>query len=112
MREISRRKFIGQCSVAGGFAFMAASGISAEPGKLKAAVIGHTGKGDYGHGLDVIFDGLPNVEVAALADPDSAGRQKAAARTRAPRQYAEYREMLEKERPNLVSIAPRWTDEH
>ena len=80
--------------------------------KLRAAVIGHTGRGDYGHGLDVIFNDVPGVEVVALADPDDAGRAKAAARCNAARQYADYREMLQKERPDLVSVAPRHTDQH
>ena len=77
----------------------------------KAVVIGHTGRGNYGHGLELIFDGLPSIEVVALADPDAPGRAKAQARTRALRVYADYREMLAKERPQLVSVAPRWTDQ-
>ena len=80
--------------------------------RLRAAVIGHTGRGDYGHGLDVIFNDLANVQVVAVADPDPGGRQEAAKRCGAPHQYADYREMLAKERPQLVSVAPRWTDQH
>jgi len=75
-------------------------------------VIGHTGRGDYGHGLEGIFSNRPNAEVVALADPDSEGRAKTAAKIGAPRSYADYREMLEKERPNLVSIAMRQSDQH
>jgi predicted dehydrogenase len=47
-----------------------------------------------------------------LADPDAQGRAKAAAKIGAPRTYADYRELLEKERPNLVSIAMRQSDQH
>src|SRR5688572_1349073 len=82
------------------------------PGTFRAAVIGHTGRGDYGHGLDVIFNDVPGVEVVALADPDDAGRAKAAERCRSAKQYADYREMLSKEKPDLVSVAPRQTDQH
>ena len=82
------------------------------PGPLGAAVIGHTGRGDYGHGLDVVFDNVPGVRVVAVADPDAAGRAKAAERAGAARQYADYREMLAKEKPALVSVAPRWSDQH
>src|SRR2546430_9875433 len=32
-------------------------------------------------------------------------------RSKALRQYENYREMLAKERPQLVGIAPRWTDQ-
>jgi predicted dehydrogenase len=78
----------------------------------RAAVIGATGRGDYGHGLDPIFHNLPNVELLAVADHDAQGREKAKQRTGAKRTYADYREMLDKEKPTLVSIAPRWTDQH
>ena len=81
---------------------------------LRAAVIGHTGRGDYGHGLDVVFRDVPGVEVVALADAgaDSQARAAAAKKAGAARHYADYREMLRNEKPQLVSIAPRWTDEH
>jgi predicted dehydrogenase len=85
---------------------------AADGRRWTAAVIGHTGRGDYGHGLDVAFKGVPGIEIVAVADPDAAGRAKAAERIGAPRQYADFRVMLEKEKPNLVSIAPRWTDDH
>ena len=32
-------------------------------------------------------------------------------RCRAARGYRDYREMLSKEKPDLVSIGPRWTDQ-
>jgi predicted dehydrogenase len=78
----------------------------------QAAIIGRTGQGDYGHGLDVVYNGMPNVRVAAVADPDPKGRAECAARTRAAQQFADYREMLEKVKPDLVSIGPRWIDCH
>jgi len=80
--------------------------------RWRAAIIGHTGHGDYGHGLDVAFNDLSNIEVVAIADPDAAGRAKAAQRSKAQRQYADYGEMLAKEKPELVVIAPRWSEEH
>jgi predicted dehydrogenase len=78
----------------------------------RAAVIGRTGEGDYGHGLDVVYGGMPRVSVQAVSDPDPAGRAACAARTGARQQFADYREMLEKVRPELVSIGPRWIDCH
>jgi predicted dehydrogenase len=80
--------------------------------KYRAAVIGHTRAGDYGHGLDVLFSGRENIEVVAVADPDNEGRTKAKERCRARSDYADYRELLQKERPQLVSVAMRWTDQH
>ena len=86
--------------------------IAAEAKRYRAAIIGHTGAGDYGHGLDVIFNGRENIDVVAVADPDETGRAKAKQRARAQRDYRDYREMLAKEKPNLVSIAMRWSDPH
>jgi len=79
--------------------------------KYKAAVIGHTGHGDYGHHWDTAFHGFPSVTVVAVADPDDAGRQKAKARSGALRDYRDYRQMLEREKPDLVAIGPRWLDQ-
>jgi len=79
--------------------------------RLRAAVIGHTGRGNYGHGLDEVFMDHPAVEFVAIADADPAGLEKAAAKTRAPGRYLDFREMLRREKPELVSIAPRHTDQ-
>jgi predicted dehydrogenase len=62
--------------------------------------------------LDQIFRGRDNVDIVAVADASATGRSQATQRTGAARAYADYREMLEREKPQLVSIAPRWTDEH
>jgi predicted dehydrogenase len=48
----------------------------------------------------------------ADAGADSGARAEAAKKAGAARHYADYREMLRKEKPQLVSVAPRWTDEH
>src|SRR5688500_16338833 len=80
---------------------------AADAPTYRAAVIGHTGKGDYGHEMDVVFADRPGIEVVAVADPVDAGRAKAQAKTKAARAYADFREMLEKEKPQLVSVAPR-----
>lgn len=80
--------------------------------RYRAAVIGHTGHGNYGHGLDVVWQAFPNIEVVAVADADEAGLAQAVARAKAPRGYRDYRDMLQQEKPDLVSIGPRWLDEH
>ena len=53
----------------------------------RAAAIGHTGAGNYGHGLHVAYKNLENVEFIAVADPDDAGRKKAVEETGAIRDY-------------------------
>lgn len=78
----------------------------------RVAVIGRTKRGDYGHGLDVVWLGFDNVEVVAVADEDEAGRARAAKALKAKAAYADYREMLAKERPQIVSVACRWLDPH
>ena len=77
----------------------------------RAAIIGHTGQGNYGHGWDTAWKGFPSVEVVALADPDDAGRKAAKVRSGALREYRDYRQMLEKEKPDLVVVCPRWLDQ-
>lgn len=74
-------------------------------------MIGHTGRGNYGHGLDTVWRALPQVEVAAVADPDEQGRAAAVERSGAARSYADYREMLAREKPDIVSIGPRHMDQ-
>src|SRR5207237_151671 len=78
----------------------------------RVAVIGRTGKGNYGHGLDVVWKALDNVEIVAVADEDEKGRAAAAARLGAKNAYADYRDMLDKDRPQIVSVADRWLDLH
>ena len=92
----------------------ATSGLTRAEGAagMKAAVIGHTGGGDYGHGLDQIFKDRAGLEVVAVADPDEAGRRKAQERSGAARSYADYRELLGREKPQLVSVAMRHSVPH
>lgn len=115
---LSRRDFLHQSALLAGSAgagWLQLSVAKAAPAAnetLSAAIIGHTGRGDYGHGLDVLFNDLAGVQVVAVADPVAAGREAAAKRCGALRQYTDYREMLAKEKLQLVSIAPRWSDQH
>ncbi|MCZ6793103.1 MAG: Gfo/Idh/MocA family oxidoreductase [Planctomycetota bacterium] len=78
----------------------------------RVAVIGRTGKGNYGHGLDRVWKEIDAAEIVAVADDDPGGRKKAAERLGVKAAYADYREMLRKERPQIVSVAPRWLDPH
>ena len=78
----------------------------------RAAAIGHTGAGNFGHGLHTPYKNIDNVAFIAVSDPDEAGREKAAAEAGALRSYADYRDMLEKEDLDIVSVCPRWTSEH
>jgi predicted dehydrogenase len=99
MRQMPRREF-GLLLAGAPFVL----GNQAAP-RHKAVIIGSKGKGDYGHGLDVIFNDHPQIEASAFADPSPAEKK-------APKHYPDYRVMLKAEKPNLVSVATRWTDEH
>ena len=95
--------------------FLAASGIAALPSRAAASyrvgVIGHTGRGNYGHGIGDVWSAFPQARVVAVADPDPEGRAKAQDRTGAEKAYPDYRELLAKEKPDIVSICPRHTDQ-
>lgn len=108
-RAFSRRHFIATSG-----ASLAAGALRAAPASQtrKAAIIGHTGAGDYGHGIERVFQGMPDVTVVAVAGPDDTGRAKAKAACGAAKDYADYRDMLAKEKPDLVAIGPRWATEH
>lgn len=82
------------------------------PKTYRVAIIGSTGRGDYGHGLDVAWKEVPQAEIVALADDDEKGRAAGMARTGAKMAYADYRQMLDKEKPAVVSICQRWIDRH
>jgi predicted dehydrogenase len=79
--------------------------------RYRVALIGHTGRGNYGHDWDLAWTGFPNVEMAAVADPVEAGRSRAAARSHARKQYSDWREMLRTEKPDIVTIGPRTVDQ-
>jgi len=100
--SLHRRQFLkGSLASAAALAIPAwAQGTS-----YKAAVIGHTGKGDYGMGVDRIFRGQSAIQVVAVADPETSGHDEAKNQTGAPVAYADYREMLSKEQPQLVALA-------
>ena len=80
--------------------FLAASIATAIPARsqprYRVGVIGHTGRGNFGHGIGDVWSAFPQTEVVAVADPVERGRVEAQERTGAPRAYAEYRELLEK----------------
>lgn len=78
--------------------------------RYKAVVIGDTGHGNYGHGWEMSWAQIPAVTVAAVADPDPEGGVKAQARCRAAKLYRDYREMIVREKPDIVTICPRWCD--
>src|SRR4051812_16340469 len=80
--------------------------------KYRVAVIGRTGRGNHGHGLDVVWKEFDNVEVVAVADPNEKGRAKAAKGIGAKNASADYRTILQKEKPQIVSVAEHSPHRH
>ncbi len=79
---------------------------------FRIGIIGHTGRGGYGHSLDMAFVGVEGVEIVALADPDDEGRAATAARTGAATAYADYREMLDREKLDIAVLASSEVGDH
>ena len=86
---------------------------SARKGKTyRVGIIGSTGKGNYGHGLDTVWKTIPQVQIAAVADDNPSGLEQAITRTTAPKGYHDYRQMIDKEQLDIVAVCPRWVDQH
>jgi predicted dehydrogenase len=78
----------------------------------RVAVIGRTGRGNYGHSIDVAWKTHPRAQIAGIADDDAAGLAKAGERLGCNILFADYRKMLAEVRPDIVLICPRWVDGH
>jgi len=111
--RINRRAFMASAAALPVGAALPGMAFAAPKGrKYRACIIGDSNCGAFGHALHRVWAVRDDVEVVAVADPDEAGRRKHAAEAKAKRTYADYAEMLEKEKPDLVSIAPRTTVNH
>ena len=95
MQRTGRRQFL----KLGGAAIPLAGGalfgqdrtlIARKKRKCHVTVIGSTGQGGYGHGLDAAFMGVERTESIALADPSVEGRQQTASRLNVLETYADY----------------------
>jgi len=111
VKEIARRDFV-RGAMASAVALVFSRTGRAEQKKYRVGVIGRTGRGDYGHGLDVVWKDIERAEVVAVADEDAKGRAKAAKRLATNNAYADYHVMVNEQRPDIVSVAPRWIDCH
>ena len=105
---MNRRTFLVNTSAA-----MLGSQLLASHHQLRrVAVIGHTGRGNYGHGLDVVWRKVPGVDIVGVADPDEEGLKEALKRLDTDHGYRDYRTMLKHAQPEFVSVAPRHPDQH
>jgi len=80
--------------------------------KYRVGVIGHTGRGNYGHGLETVWLQFPQCEIVGVTDANPQGLAAAVDRLKAPLGLADYREMLDTCQLDIVAICPRWLDQH
>ena len=105
---MNRRTFLSTASAA----VLAVNLPAASTSKRRVAVIGHTGRGNYGHGLDVVWQNIPGTEIVGVADADPQGLNKALSRLNIESEFSDYTEMLQYLRPEFVSVSPRHADQH
>lgn len=78
----------------------------------KICIVHETGEGRLGgHCTEFAFTGLPDVEIAALADPNPDAKNYFA-RTGAKKLYASYEEMILAEKPDVTVLCSRLVDDH
>lgn len=79
----------------------------------RVAIIGHTGQGNFGHGLDTVWKMLPEqFTVAGVTDLNEKGLPNAVKRTGAEKGFTDVRKMLAELRPDIVAVCPRWINRH
>jgi len=81
--------------------------------KWRVAVVDHYRRKCKGtHGTHVAFPGLPDVEIVAVADPDEESRALTQRETDAPREYADWADLLTQEEPDIVCVCSRLPTQH
>jgi len=84
---------------------------------LRVAVIGRTGRGDWGHAIDELWRDLAGARIVAVADDHEEGLAKAAARlgldaSQPGAAHRDWRAMLAEVKPDVVAICMRHVDCH
>ena len=106
---MNRRDFLTTTAATAAFALTA----RAEPDrKWRVAIIGHKGRGDFGHGVDAMWLSLPEVEVVAVADGDEKNLPAELKKLGITKGFTDYRRMLAETKPDLVAIGMRHIDQH
>ena len=80
--------------------------------RIRVGIIGHTGSGNFGHGVDLVWQRVSGTTVVGVADADPTGLATARQRLGGVPGFASYRAMLAEARPDIVAICPRHAHEH
>jgi predicted dehydrogenase len=110
-RTMKRREFL-TTTVAAAASLAASTPVFAQKKRWRVGVIGHTGRGDYGHGLHTMWLGVPETEIVGAADADAKGLEAARKKLNGARGFADYRQMLAETKPDIVAVCPRHLDQH
>ncbi|MEX1026737.1 MAG: Gfo/Idh/MocA family oxidoreductase [Candidatus Paceibacterota bacterium] len=80
----------------------------------RVGVIGHTGRGNFGHGLDTVWLKVSGAEIVGVADANDAGLTNALKTLNVDPSggFTDYREMLKSKRPEYVAVCSRHPDQH
>jgi predicted dehydrogenase len=81
---------------------------------LRVAVIGHTGRGDWGHAIDELWMDVDGTTIVAAADADDAGLVAAGKRHSLAQDatFRDWKELFTKAKPDIVAICSRYLDGH
>lgn len=107
--RLHRRAALAAIAAAASFPALAAASTGT---RKRVGVIGHTGRGDYGHGLDTVWTRVDETEIVGVADADPMGLERAKQRLNVAAGFTDYREMLTATRPQIVAVCPRHPDQH
>ena len=105
---MNRRTFLAASSSAIAFPYIGRSASK----KLRVGVIGHTGRGNYGHGIDTVWMNLPDTQIVAVADANESGLASAKKRLKVTKGFSDYHAMLKETKPDIVAVCPRHVDQH
>jgi len=101
--------------LAGAVGLTAATALGAKPQaeKYRVGLIGHTGRGGYGHGLDKVWRDVPAGRIVAIADPNPKGLAGAIKRAGgSPKGYGDYLKMLDEAKIDILTVGPTYIDRH
>ena len=105
-------KSIAAASILDGFPVRPLRAVAASDNAYKVAVIGHTGRGNFGHGLDTMWASVEGVKVVAVSDPGAGANGADVKRFPQAKAYVDYQTMLGEVKPDIVAVGPRHVDQH
>jgi predicted dehydrogenase len=79
---------------------------------FRVAIVGHTGRGNFGHDLHKMWLNIPGAQIVGVADPDENGRNAASQALNHVQAHKSYRQLFSKQLPDIVAVAMRYVDEH